>query len=156
MSKEYNIVACIKEYENTFQDDWIEQLDWSTEDSAKESLIKGRERIAKFQRFCFVRISKSLLGGEYITFKDSFEKAKNKFEQYWTQEHFCPQNKENEIAFSLKNALYQQYEILDNYLRSLFYDYTAFIISINERIGYANHEYIFKAKSLPVFSLEPV
>lgn len=154
MSKEYNIVACIKEYENTFQDDWIEQLDWSTEDSAKESLIKGRERIAKFQRFCFVRISKSLLGGEYITFKDSFEKAKNKFEQYWTQEHFCPQNKENEIAFSLKNALYQQYEILDNYLRSLFYDYTAFIISINERIGYANHEYIFKAKSLPVFSLD--
>lgn len=76
---------------------------------------------------------------------------KNKFEQYWTQEHFCLQNKENEFAFSLKSALYRQYEILDNYLRTLFYDYTAFIISINERIDYANHEYIFKAKSLPTF-----
>lgn len=154
MSKEYNINACIKEYEDTFQDDWIEQLDWSADDRAKESLKKGRKIIARFQRFCFVRISKSLLGGEYVTFKKSFESTKNKFEQYWTQEHFCPRNNENEFAFSLKNALYRQYEVLDNYLRSLFYDYTAFIISINERIDYANHEYIFKAKSLPVSSLD--
>lgn len=154
MDNKYKINACIKEYEDTFQDDWIEQLDWSTDDSAKESLRRGREKIAKFQRFCFVRISKSLLGGEYVTFKNSFESTKNKFEQYWTQEHFCLQNKENEFAFSLKSALYRQYEILDNYLRTLFYDYTAFIISINERIDYANHEYIFKAKSLPTFFLD--
>lgn len=154
MDNKYKINACIKEYEDTFQDDWIEQLDWSTDDSAKESLRRGRAKIAKFQRFCFVRISKSLLGGEYVTFKNSFESTKNKFEQYWTQEHFCLQNKENEFAFSLKSALYRQYEILDNYLRTLFYDYTAFIISINERIDYANHEYIFKAKSLPTFFLD--
>lgn len=154
MSKKYNIDACIKQYEDTFQDDWIEQLDWSTENIAKESLKKGREKIANFQRFCFIRISKSLLGGEYVTFKSSFDNAKNRFEQYWTQEHFCPKNNENEIVFSLKNALYRQYEILDNYLKILFYDYIAFIISINERIDYANHEYIFKAQSSPSLSLD--
>lgn len=76
MDNKYKINACIKEYEDTFQDDWIEQLDWSTDDSAKESLRRGREKIAKFQRFCFVRISKSLLGGEYVTFKNSFESTK--------------------------------------------------------------------------------
>ena len=41
-SKNYqSIQLCINAYEAEFQDDWIEKLDWSSEDSAKNSVKHG-------------------------------------------------------------------------------------------------------------------
>ena len=49
----------------------------------------------------------------------------------------------------LKEKVYNQYELLDNCIKDLFYDYTSFIISINEKIEPISHKYIFKATTNP-------
>lgn len=145
-SKNYqSIQLCINAYEAEFQDDWIEKLDWSSEDSAKNSVKHGQEKILQFQRVCFIYIAKSLLGGEYIPSINSHKYAHKRFERYWTQEHYCPILDEDKYALELKRKLYTQYELLDNYIKDIFLEYASFIISIDERIEPINHKYIFRA-----------
>lgn len=140
-----HIYLCKTEYEKEFPDDWIDKLDWSSANKADESFKLGQKKISEFHRICFINVSKSLLGGEYLFSIGSHNRAKQVFERYWTQEHYCSKAGEDDYSFSLKEKLYNQYELLDNYIRDLFYDYTSFIISINEKIEPINHKYIFKA-----------
>lgn len=140
-----HIYLCKTEYEKEFPDDWIDKLDWSSANKADESFKLGQKKISGFHRICFINASKSLLGGEYLFSIGSHNRAKQVFERYWTQEHYCSKAEEDDYSFSLKEKLYNQYELLDNYIRDLFYDYTSFIISINEKIEPINHKYIFKA-----------
>ena len=85
----------------------------------------------------------------YIYSIKSHNRAKQVFERYWTQEHYCSRSSEDDFSFSLKENLYNQYELLDNCIKDLFYDYTSFIISINEKIEPISHKYIFKATTNP-------
>lgn len=144
-----HIHLCRTEYEKVFPDDWIDRLDWSSDSKANESFSLGQKKILEFHKVCFIYVSQSLLGGEYLVFKESHNRAKNVFERYWTREHYCSKTIENDYSFSLKEKLYNQYELLDNYIRELFYDYTSFIISINEKIEPISHKYIFKATTNP-------
>lgn len=51
-SKNYqSIQLCINAYEAEFQDDWIEKFDWSSEDSAKNSVKHGQEKYCNFSEF---------------------------------------------------------------------------------------------------------
>ena len=143
-----HIHLCKTEYEKEFPDDWIDKLDWSPS-NAEESFKLGQKKISDFHRICFIYVSQSLLGGEYIYSIKSHNRAKQVFERYWTQEHYCSRSSEDDFSFSLKEKLYNQYELLDNCIKDLFYDYTSFIISINEKIEPISHKYIFKATTNP-------
>jgi uncharacterized membrane protein len=143
-----HIHLCKTEYEKEFPDDWIDKLDWSSS-NAKKSFKLGQKKISDFHRICFIYVSQSLLGGEYIYSIKSHNRAKQVFERYWTQEHYCSRSSEDDFSFSLKENLYNQYELLDNCIKDLFYDYTSFIISINEKIEPISHKYIFKATTNP-------
>lgn len=143
-----HIHLCKTEYEKEFPDDWIDKLDWSSS-NAEESFKLGQKKISDFHRICFIYVSQSLLGGEYIYSIKSHNRAKQVFERYWTQEHYCSRSSEDDFSFSLKEKLYNQYELLDNCIKDLFYDYTSFIISINEKIEPISHKYIFKATTNP-------
>lgn len=144
-----HIFLCKTEYEKEFPDDWIDKLKWSSNSEADESFKLGQKKIAEFHKTCFINVSQSLFGGEYLFSIGSHNRAKRVFERYWTQEHYCSNIGEDEYSFSLKEKLYNQYELLDNYIKDLFYDYTSFIISINERIEPISHKYIFKATTNP-------
>lgn len=144
MSK-INIYLCKTEYEREFSDDWIDKLDWSSVVKSEESFKLGQKKISDFYRICFIYFAKSLLGGEYIYSIKSLDKAKQVFERYWTQEHYCSRTNEDNDSYSLKEKLYGQYELLDNCIKDLFNEYTSFIISINEKIEPMSHKYIFKA-----------
>lgn len=142
-----HIYLCKNEYEKEFLDDWIETLDWSSIEIAKESFKLGQKKIADFYRTCFIYFSKSLLGGEYIYSIKSHDRAKQEFERYWTQEHYCSKASEDDESFYLKESLYNQYELLDNCIQDLFNEYTSFIILINEKLEPISHKYIFKAST---------
>lgn len=144
-----HIHLCKTEYEKEFPDDWIDKLDWSTITNAEESFKLGQKKISEFHRTCFIYVSQSILGGEYIYSIKSHDRAKQVFERYWAQEHYCSRTSEDDDSFSLKEKLYNQYELLDNCIKDLFYDYTSFIISINEKIEPISHKYIFKATTNP-------
>lgn len=144
-----HIHLCKTEYEKEFPDDWIDKLDWSSANNAEESFKLGQKKISEFHKICFINVSHSLLGGEYLFSISSHRRAQKVFEHYWTQEHYCSNAGEDDYSFSLKEKLYNQYELLDNYIRDLFDDYTAFIISINEKIEPISHKYIFKATTNP-------
>lgn len=144
-----HIHLCKTEYEKEFPDDWIDKLNWSSNSEADESFKLGQKKITEFHKTCFINVSQSLLGGEYLFSIGSHNRAKQVFERYWTQEHYCSNIGEDEYSFSLKEKLYNQYELLDNYIKDLFYDYTSFIISINEKIEPISHKYIFKATTNP-------
>ncbi len=147
-----HIHVCKTEYEKEFPDDWIDKLDWTSTSKADESFNLGQKKILEFHKTCFINVSQSLLGGEYLFSIGSHNRAKQVFERYWTQEHYCSNAGEDDYSFSLKEKLYNQYELLDNYIRDLFYDYTSFIISINEKIEPISHKYIFKVTTTPPIS----
>lgn len=144
-----HIYLCKTEYEKEFPDDWIDKLDWSSDSNANESFILGKKKITEFHKFCFINVSQSLLRGEYLLYIRSHNRAKQTFERYWTQEHYCSNNGESEYSFSLKERLYNQYELLDNYIKDLFYYYTFFIFSLKEKMDPISHKYIFKATINP-------
>ena len=144
-----HIHLCKTEYEKEFPDDWIDKLDWSSANNAEGSFKLGQKKISEFHKICFINVAHSLLGGEYLFSIGSHRRAQKVFEHYWTQEHYCSNAGEDAYSFSLKEKLYNQYELLDNYIRELFDDYTAFIISINEKIEPISHKYIFKATTNP-------
>ncbi len=56
----------ISQYKDTFIQDWIKNLDWS---SAKEtaSYSEGKSKIADFSEFVFVTFGRSILAGVYVT-----------------------------------------------------------------------------------------
>lgn len=148
-----HIHLCRIEYEKEFVDDWIDKLDWSSDSTANESLKSGQKKITDFHKTCFINVSQSLLRGEYIYSIKSHDRAKRVFERYWTKEHYCSRTGENDYSFSLKEKLYNQYELLDNCIKDLFCDYTSLIISIVEKIEPISHKYLFKATiSSPVLN----
>lgn len=104
-----HIYLCKTEYEKEFPDDWIDKLDWSSANKADESFKLGQKKISGFHRICFINASKSLLGGEYLFSIGSHNRAKQVFERYWTQEHYCSKAEEDDYSFSLKEKLYNQY-----------------------------------------------
>ena len=140
-------MECIARYEELFSDDWIEQLDWSSENAAIEAFAKGRKLIAEFVDFCFVRISKSLLCGEYIVDRIKFDEVKKSFEKYWTQEHLCPVGCPEDIA-KHKKRLWDLYELLDNHVQALFNAYAAFVVAVDEKLEYGKHDYLFKIDTI--------
>lgn len=147
-----HIYSFKSKYEREFPDDWIDKLDWTSVSKAEESFKSGQEKILKFHRLCFISVSQSLLRGEYIFSIKSHNKAKREFERYWAQEHYCSNVGEDADSFTLKEKLYNQYELLDNHIKDLFYEYNSFIISINEKIEPISHNYIFKATTKPPIS----
>lgn len=148
------VMECINRYEESFPDDWIESLNWSSEDKAIESFASGRQFIVDFVDYCFVRIGKSLLCGEYIVDRAKFDKVKKSFEKYWTQEHLCPEGAPTNIL-EHKKRLWGLYELLDNHIQALFNDYTSFVVSVDEKLEYGKHDYLFKIDTIdPHFTRE--
>lgn len=141
------VMECINHYEEVFVDDWIEGLDWSSERSAIESFAKGRKIISGFSDFCFVRIGKSLLCGEYIVDRNKFNTVNKSFENYWAQEHLCPEGC-NENILKHKRRLWSLYELLDNHIRALFNAYSTFVVSIDEKLEYGKHDYLFRIDTM--------
>lgn len=136
---------CISKYTELFPDDWILGLDWTTLEEANRSFGVGRERVLEFQRQCFENIALSFLSGEYIVDRKKFDSVKSSFARYWQQEHLCPElPDEDHSIFKIRSRLYQYYEELDNHIRALFYAYSHFVISVDEKLEYAQHEYLFK------------
>lgn len=136
---------CITKYTELFTDDWILDLDWSSEENADKSFKTGRAKIEEFNRVCFENIALSFLSGEYIVDRKTFDGVKGSFERYWQQEHLCPEiSGEDKAIFKIKSKLYRFYEELDNQIRALFDTYAHFVISIDEKLEYAQHEYLFK------------
>ncbi len=142
------VMECITHYEELFCDDWIEQLDWSSEDAAIKSFAKGRKLIVSFSDFCFVQISKSLLCGEYIVGRNKFNEVNKAFEKYWTQEHLCPEGITEEDIAKHKRGLWSLYEQLDNHIHALFNAYASFVVSVDEKLEYGKHEYLFKIDTI--------
>lgn len=139
---------CIIKYTELFTDDWILDLDWSSVEKANESFRTGRGKIEEFNRVCFKNIALSFLSGEYIIDRKTFEGVKSSFKRYWQQEHLCPNlPDEDKDIFKVKSKLYKFYEDLDNQIRALFYTYAHFVISVDEKLEYAQHEYLFKAET---------
>lgn len=141
------VMECITHYEELFVDDWIEHLDWSSESTAIDSFAKGRKLIAEFADFCFVRIGKSLLCGEYIVDRNKFNIVNKSFEKYWTQEHLCPEGNDEDID-KHKRRLWSLYELLDNHIRALFNAYATFVVSVDEKLEYGKHDYLFKIDTI--------
>lgn len=144
MSNSY-IKECVLRYEKDFPDDWIEHLDWSSIQKAEESFSLAQTQINDFIIFCFVSISKSLLSGEYIVNRKKFTEAKDHFKKYWDQELTCPEIPDldpNIIEFKVK--LYELYGLLDTNLKELFNKYTAFVVSVDEKLDYSQTIYLLK------------
>lgn len=135
------IMECIDQYKIQFPEDWIEQLNWDSEENANASFTKGRQEILNFVDFCFVRIGNSLLSGEYIVRRKYFNTAKDSFEKYWEKEHLCPDNGNNN---ALREDLYSLYEELDNHIKALFYAYTKLVVAVDEKLETDRQNYLFK------------
>lgn len=145
-------MECIDQYEKQFPEDWIEQLNWDSEENAKDSFSKGRQEILNFVDFCFVRIGNSLLSGEYIVRRKYFNTAKDSFEKYWEKEHLCP---ENGNSISLRKDLYSLYEQLDNHIKALFFAYTKLVVAVDEKLETDRHNYLFKINTFePTASID--
>lgn len=142
------IRECVKAYETAFPEDWIEHLSWNNKRDAFASYRTGQDTISSFQERCFVEIGKSLLSGEYIVSRSDFDEAKITLEKYWTQEHICPNPNVDEDIRQFQNRLYGFYEALDSHLRALFYAYTYLVVSVEEKMEYVKHDYLFKVDTL--------
>lgn len=143
------VKKCIDAYETKFPEDWIEtKYKWDTVQDAINSTSSIQSEVTGFIKSCFVNIAKSLLRGEYIVNRIAFEKTKVSFEKYWSKEHFCPP-KEGEIQeiFQRRSSAYKLYELLDLHLNALFSTYTTFVTSVDEKLEYSKHIYLFKVET---------
>lgn len=139
---------CYIRYEQDFQDDWIEDLEWETIDEAQKSFAVGRDKMCDFAQFCFVNIAKSLLGGEYIVSRAKFNVVKANFQKYWDNEHLCPDMPGIEAnIMEVKRRLYSLYGLLDAHLKALFSTYTSFVVAVDEKLDYCKHVYLFKVET---------
>ncbi len=143
------VKKCIDAYETKFPEDWIEtKYKWDSIQDAIDATSKIQREVTDFIRNCFVNIAKSLLRGEYIVNRTVFDKTKVSFEKYWSKEHFCPP-KEDEIQeiFQRRSSAYRLYELLDLHLNALFSTYTTFVTSVDEKLEYSKHIYLFKVET---------
>ena len=138
----------IRQYNTLFPDDWIEQLNWTSEEDAKASFECGRTKILDFVKTCFVQIGKSLLSGEYIIGRNEFEKAKTFFEEYWSKDHLSPLNEDKIEIVRYKEHIWQLYELLDENIKALFLGYTRLIVAIDEKLEYSKYNYLFKLETI--------
>jgi len=140
------VKECIRQYNTLFQDDWIEQLNWSSEEEAKASFEEGRTKILDFVKSCFVQIGKSLLSGDYIVSRNEFEKAKRFFEKYWSKDHLCLLNGGEDEFATYKERIYLLYELLDANIKALFLGYTRLIVTVDEKLEYNKNNYLFTSQ----------
>lgn len=143
------IRKCFSEYLSTFPDDWIEELKWSNKSESDKSYSEGQKKILDFVKLCFVNIAKSLLCGEYIVSRSKFEETKERFQKYWNKEHMYPEFPDIDPDIKkLKKQLYNSYAQLDKQLKKLFKAYSSFVVSVDEKLDYAKHTYLFKDKHI--------
>ncbi len=143
------IKNCFEDYERRFSAEWLEaKYKWDTIENAIASSTKIKREIADFARYCFVNTTKSLLQGEYILNRRLIETTKKSFEKYWGKEHLCPtKDNEGKDIRQLRRDSYKAYELLDSYLKSLFATYDNFITSVEEKMDFSNHQYLFKLET---------
>ena len=143
------IKKCIDIYEAKFPEDWIEtKYKWDSIENAISASSQIQREVTDFIKICFVNIAKSLLRGEYIVNRNMFEKTKVSFEKYWSKEHFCPQiDSEPQEIFQRRSGIYRLYELLDAHLSALFNTYTTFVTSVDEKLEYGKHIYLFKVET---------
>ncbi|WP_303644792.1 hypothetical protein [Bacteroides caecimuris] len=145
---QHYIKKCAEAYETSFTEDWIENLFWDDVDKAYQSYRAGIDTINQFQERCFVYLGKSILSGEYIQSDSDFEQAKELFEKYWAKEHLFAELSKNTKIAECQKELYKFYEQLDINLRALFSAYTALVVSVEEKMEYIKHNYLFKIDTL--------
>lgn len=76
------------------------------------------------------------------------KKTKVSFEKYWSKEHFCPpRENESQDIFQRRSGIYRLYELLDSHLNALFNTYTTFVTSVDEKLDYGKHIYLFKVET---------
>lgn len=143
------IKKCIDLYEDKFPEDWIEtKYKWDSIGNAINASSQIHKEVIDFIKICFVNIAKSLLRGEYIVNRNMFEKTKVSFEKYWSKEHFCPpRENESQDIFQRRSGIYRLYELLDSHLNALFNTYTTFVTSVDEKLDYGKHIYLFKVET---------
>ena len=143
------IKKCIDSYEDRFPEDWIEtKYEWDSIENAINASSQIQKEVTDFIKICFVNIAKSLLRGEYIVNRKMFEETKVSFEKYWNKEHFCPQkDNESQEIFQRRSVIYRLYELLDSHLSALFNTYTTFVTSVDEKLDYGKHIYLFKVET---------
>lgn len=134
-------------YNTLFPTDWIELNDWSTE-KEKDSFITCKSRINQFIEISFIKISKSLLSGEYLV-----RKCQQDIEALTQPKDYQPVEGES----ILKKEIYKIYRNLDDEFANILIQYRAFISSINIKTDGKAHKYIVNAYTLGTnrsFSIE--
>lgn len=140
------IEDCIAEYERYFTDDWIENLEWDSLSKAEISFRTGHAKISSFVVSCFVKISKSILCGEYIVGRKKFDDVENQFKKYWENDIHTPDIAgEKPKVHKYRSGLYDLYVSLNKHIKVLFYTYMYFVTDVDEKLEYENHVYLFKS-----------
>ncbi len=127
-------------YSKVFPIDWINKLDWTTQDKSKESFMFGRTKIELFIEDSFKAFTLSALCGEYIV-KDlnpDLDKITNSLIT-----DYPPITDGNR----LKESLYQSFSDLESDLILVSKRYKALIKLVNDKISRINHDYIVSAFS---------
>lgn len=136
-NEETYISQLIQSYEEAFEDDWIEKLDW--ENKSNESLDEGIQKISDFSNSFFILFAKSIISGEYIYYGDKLIKLFSEFLELIKIE--APPNKEDKLFFKFRELRVNIEVILKHY--------HSFIDTINSKIIYDFSDDFVNAFSTP-------
>jgi hypothetical protein len=139
----YYIQTCLDIYEKCFPDDWIEALNWDSDEEAKESWDKGCRTIADFKKNCFINICLSLFSAEYLYCK-GLDDVRKGFESHWRKEHYAtPCANPNNMPY--KEQLMNLYEDVDNNLHLLIDYYYVLLHSLEDKLSVNLHRCLFNS-----------
>ena len=127
-------------YLKLFPIDWIDKLDWTSDEKSKESFMFGRTKIETFIEDSFKTFTTSALSGEYVV-KDlnpCLDELRNSL-----MRDYPPIMDNNPF----KEALYKSSRDLESDLLLVSKNYKALIKSVDDKISRTNHDYIISAFS---------
>lgn len=138
MKELYSINNIINKYNETFNPDWIEKLDWDNEGASKESYTHGKSKIGNFISYVFIEISKSVLKGEFL--RCSNNKLKDLCD-------ICQEDVSIDDSNKLKQDLKSRFRQLNNELYDISTLYRWNIQIIDDKIQLSECNYMFNAVS---------
>lgn len=133
------IKSCYDKYLKEFPQDWIDTLDFSSPDKAKESLRLGFDKINSFSEKAFDCFSKSVLTGEYVMKSNNISKTLSDFEMLVMHESIY------ESSDNSYKMILNQYELLDHCLSSCIKSYRSLYSLVENKVDTLSHDMIFNA-----------
>ncbi len=133
------VQSIISEYKDTFIQDWIKKLDWS---SAKEaaSYADGKRKIDDFSEIVFVTFGRSILAGDYVT--ESMDRLMDELKEFV---ELCA----DELLPTTQNKLHSQLQThfinLNHNLVDFSNYYRLMINELNEKLQVTDNVLIINA-----------